>query len=145
MWGILFAILAGLAISFQNIVNTKMGNTIGTLATTTVVHFVGFLTSLLLVFLFGALQDFKQMNQLPWPYFLGGAIGVVIVFSIITSITKLGAGYAVAIMIIVQLFFSFLADTFGLFGLEKVPVSFHRILGMLLLVVGVLLFQTGKK
>lgn len=145
MWGIIFAILAGIAISFQNIINTRLNTMIGALATTTLVHFVGFLASFLLVLSFGSLYQFKNLSQVPWPYFLGGVIGVVIVFSIINSISRIGAGYAVAVMIIAQLIFSFIADGLGLFGIEKIPFSLQRFLGLILLLVGVVLFQSAKK
>jgi len=144
MWGLFFAILAGLAISFQNILNTRVSNSLGTLGTATLVHFVGFLTCCVIVILTNSFKDFKSISELPIPYLFGGVVGVIIIFSIIKSINFLGASYAIAVMILIQILFSLFADTFGLFGLDKIPLSPGRIMGVILLIGGAFLFQLSK-
>lgn len=53
MLGIIYSILAGFFITVQGVFNTRVGDKIGTLETTVVVHMVGLVTALLAVYLWG--------------------------------------------------------------------------------------------
>jgi transporter family-2 protein len=75
----------------------------------------------------------------PWWYFVGGFIGAVFVASSLITVRTLGAGGVVAATIAGQLTFSVVIDKFGLLGLPEKPLTVTRLLGVLLLAVGVFL------
>ena len=52
------------------------------------------------------------------------------------SIAKTGAANATAAIIVGQVGTAMLLDLFGLFGLEKAPWSWWRLIGLILLTVG---------
>ena len=52
-----------------------------------------------------------------------------------------GVAFATMIMLMVQLFLSVFMDTFGLFGLDKVPLSVNRILGLAIRIIGILIYK----
>jgi bacterial/archaeal transporter family-2 protein len=76
----------------------------------------------------------------PWT-FLGGVLGIGFVFGSIVAIPNVGVVVAVSAAILGQMIGSFLADTFGWFGVSKIPFDPLRLLGITLLIAGVLLVQ----
>jgi bacterial/archaeal transporter family-2 protein len=72
----------------------------------------------------------------PWAY-LGGVLGI----GAIIAIPNVGVVVAVCAAIAGQMIGSSLADTFGWFGVTKVPLDPLRLVGIGLLLVGVLLVQ----
>jgi bacterial/archaeal transporter family-2 protein len=75
-----------------------------------------------------------------WAY-LGGVLAIGFVLGAIIAIPKVGVVVVICAAILGQMIGSFLTDTFGWFGLNKVPVDPVRLLGIALLISGVLLVQ----
>jgi len=140
MFGILFSILAGVLISLQSVFNTRVSDKIGLLGTTTVVHGIGFLFSLLILIFFGTsnLEKFRDINKF---YLLGGAFGVIIVFSVIKGISLLGVSFSISILLITQLIVSTLIDTFGLFESTPIRFDFTKLLGIIVMIIGIVIFK----
>ena len=142
MAGILFAVVAGLCITLQNGFNTNVSDKIGGWELATLVHAVGLAGSLIVLFTVGGGgKGFANISQANPVYLLGGIFGVFIIFSIASSISILGVAFATTIMLMVQLLMSVFIDTFGLFGLDKVPLSANRILGLSIMIVGILIYK----
>ena len=76
----------------------------------------------------------------PWA-FLGGVLEIGFVFGSIVAIPNVGVVVAVSAAILGQMIGSFLADTFGWFGVNKIPFDPLRLLGIALLIAGVQLVQ----
>ena len=72
---------------------------------------------------------------------LGGIIGAVITYTVIKSMAALGPAKAVMIIVISQLIVAYLIELFGIFGVEKVEFEWKKLFGMLLAIVGVVLFK----
>ena len=142
MTGIIFAIIAGLCITLQNGFNSNVSDKIGGWELATLVHAVGLLGSLLVLFTVGGGgKGFANLSNANPVYLLGGIFGVFIIFSIASSINILGVAFATTIMLMVQLLLSVLIDTFGWFGLDKIPLSANRILGLSIMVIGILIYK----
>jgi transporter family-2 protein len=75
-----------------------------------------------------------------WAYF-GGVLGIGFVLGAIIAIPNVGVFVAICAAILGQMTGSFLADSFGWFGVNKVPVDPMRLLGIALLMTGVVLVQ----
>ena len=76
----------------------------------------------------------------PWAY-LGGTLGVSFVLGSIVAIPEVGVVVVICAAILGQMMGSYLADTFGWFGVERVPFNPVRLVGIGFLVFGVLLVQ----
>ena len=96
--------------------------------------------TLIILFFFGN-GNFKELKSANKLYLLGGALGVVITFTVILSIKSLGTTVGIGTILIAQLLAAALIDAFGLFGSEKVPFSFHEILGIVIMIAGIVLFK----
>lgn len=140
MFGFILAIISGIAMSVQGVFNTKLSDKIGTWETNTIVQGSALVLTLIILFFFGNgnFREIKSANKL---YLLGGALGVVITFTVILSIKSLGTTVGIGTILIAQLLAAALIDAFGLFGSEKVPFSFHEILGIVIMIAGIVLFK----
>ena len=72
---------------------------------------------------------------------LGGAIGAFITYTVIKGMEMLGPAKAVMLIVIAQLIVAYAIELFGLFGTQRQPVSMRKILGMLVAIVGIVIFK----
>ncbi len=140
MLGVLFAVLAGAAMSVQGVMNTRLGEKIGMMESNAFVQGTAFLLSLLALLLFGK-GNFKALMDTPKVYWLGGALGLAITLTVMLAIRDLSPTVAISIILISQLLVAALIDAFGLLGAERVGFHFTKYIGLLLMVGGVVLFK----
>ena len=140
--GLLFAVMAGSLISLQNIFNSKVSERAGSWATTSLVLGLGCLASMLLGLMFEGNQLFHFHNMRLW-YGFSGVIGVGVVTCLVQGVRLLGPTYAISISLTAQLVFALLWDSQGWLGLEKVPFSVKDLIGVLVIVIGIVVFKFG--
>ena len=140
MKGIIFSIIAGLCITLQGIFNSNMSTVLSGWHTTVVVHAVAFSLSLL-IYSFVRDGDRRGMGVVHPIYFIGGTFGVPVVFSELTAIQLLGPAAAISILLVAQLLGAFVVESRGWFGQDKLPVERHQMMGIVLMIVGVLIFK----
>jgi transporter family-2 protein len=130
--------LAGALVAMQPPINSKLGQAVGNFAAATVSFMVGTLALLVVTVAVGG-HHVGDLRHVPWWYFAGGFIGAVFVASSLITVRTLGAGGVVAATIAGQLTFSVVIDKLGLLGIEQKPLTVTRVVGVVLLAVGVLL------
>ena len=140
MNGIIFSLIAGILISLQSIFNARLSDKLGLWQTNTIVHGIGFLVSFIFFMIIkdGSLSKWNEVNKF---YLLGGVFGAVIVYSVMQGITKLGPAYAIILMLVSQLIIALIIDTLGLFGTEKIALSANKAIGIVVMVVGIVVFK----
>ena len=72
---------------------------------------------------------------------LGGVIGAGITWTVIKSIEMLGPAKSALLIVIAQLLVSYLIELFGLFGADQQPFSWRKLIGLLISMGGIALFQ----
>ncbi|MEC0093497.1 hypothetical protein PMSD_26445 [Paenibacillus macquariensis subsp. defensor] len=142
MLGLVLAVIAGALVSLQNIFNSKVNERAGSWATTTLVLGMGFLASLTFGLIFEGKDMFNLHNMQPW-YWFCGLIGVGVVICMVQGMKLLSPTYAIAIVLTSQLGFALLWDSLGWLGLEKVPFTFSKLIGVLVIVGGIYVFKLG--
>lgn len=137
---LVIAAAAGVTMAFQGAINAALGKIIGLLEATFIVHLVGlfFVMALLFVFQLGA-GSLLRLGQVPWYLFLGGFLGVAIVYGVVRSIPEVGVAPATVAIIVGQILTAAAIDHFGLFGLKHIPFAWYRALGVLLMAGGAFL------
>ena len=83
----------------------------------------------------------QGMQSAPLWAYLGGALGVCFVLGSIVAIPQVGVVVVICAAILGQMVGSYLADTFGWFGVARMPFNPVRLGGIGLVVIGVLLVQ----
>ena len=141
---ILFTLLMGAMLPIQAALNGKLMRTFGhPVIGATISFLTGTIALLIYAASIRAGVTLSLVRETQWYHWIGGLIGAVYVTGIIVIIPKLGAGLAFALIVSGQLFMSVLMDHYGWLGLPVHPVSWTKVLGMLMLAAGVLLIR-GK-
>lgn len=136
-----FTLGIGIALTIQTAINTQLREY---LTSPLQAAFLSFLIGTLVLAVMVLLQSaekpgLQQLVQIPWFLWLGGFLGVyAISFSIYTA-PKMGFLTFSGVVIFGQLLMSMLLDHFGWLGTEKAPVNWQRLLGGIVIFVGVIL------
>jgi len=72
----------------------------------------------------------------PFWLWTGGALSVLIILAITVSSPRIGLVATIGIIIALNLTVAALIDRFGLFGIDRIPLDWTRLLGILLLGAG---------
>lgn len=136
--GVVSGILAGIFVAFMVRLNASLGESIGILESSFVVHLVGAVFALPLVFLFGKFS-FQNLKTIPKYLFLGGVLGILIVVISNGAVPHLGMVLTVSLFLAGNLFFGAIADHFGFFGLPRFPMNTRRGVGLLCALVGLVM------
>ncbi|NOQ40317.1 MAG: hypothetical protein GQ562_08360 [Anaerolineales bacterium] len=140
--GALVALLTGIAIAAQSAMTSRVGGIIGNIRTGILTNTMGGIAagSLMLIWL---LRDGPQVWKIP-PVVIGitalsGILGVFIVTGISFSLQRAGVAAGLASVILGQLALSFVIDALGIGGVEPIPISAARIMGIVVSGFGVYL------
>jgi transporter family-2 protein len=131
--------LAGGLIALQAPINAGLGRATGSLAAALVSFAIGTVALTAIVVLSGTAGGLGSASDVSWYYLIGGLLGAVYVTNALIAVAAIGAGGVAAATITGQLVASVAIDRLGVFGLEEVPLSPERLLGVALLLAGTLL------
>ena len=130
---------AGGLIALQAPINAGLGKETGSLPAALVSFTIGTIALAAIVLLSGKAGGLTSVGDASWYYLLGGLLGAVYVANALIVVTVIGAGGVAAATVAGQLTASVAIDRLGLFGLDQVPLSPGRVLGVGLLIAGTLL------
>src|SRR5687767_2921881 len=121
-------------------INSMLGKSVGTFAAASVSFIVGTIALVLItVMVGGGFGDVGDARHLAWYYLTGGILGAVYVTTALVAVRSLGAGGVVAATITGQLALSLVIDQLGILGVDKKPITWEAVVGVLLLAVGTFL------
>ncbi len=139
------AAVAGLAMAVQGSLNAALNKVIGLFPATLVVHIIGtVLTAAAVVFGLGH-ANWAKIATVPWYAYLGGVLNVLIIAGVAAVIPRLGVASATTAIIVGQVLTALCIDHLGCFGLDKVPFTWTKLLGLALLAAGAWLLLYVKK
>jgi transporter family-2 protein len=131
------AVFAGLAGSVQVAVMGRFGQRIGVLEALTFATCIQLALSVTLLLAArrgtGGLGGAFRAPHWMW---LGGLLGLTVVFTVTFAQPRIGATATIGILIAGQLVMGAAIDRFGLFGVDQIAISWPRALGIALLGVG---------
>jgi transporter family-2 protein len=130
-------VLAGLAGSVQVAVMGRFGGRIGVaeaLVFSTAVQLA--LAGVILVVSRGGAGGLTGAVRQPAWMWLGGVMGLTVVFTITFAQPRIGATATIGILIAGQLVMGAVIDRFGLFGVDQIAISPARAVGIVLLAAG---------
>jgi bacterial/archaeal transporter family-2 protein len=139
----LLAIGAGLSFVFQQAVNANLRAEIGSPWWTGFVSYLGGTLAMLAIALalrepWPSMQAVQRSHVISWS---GGLFGAVYIGISIFLIPRLGTAVVIALIVAGQMMGSLVFDHFGLFGVPVHSMSPSRLLGAMLLVIGVVLIR----
>lgn len=144
MWGILVALISGALMSIQGVFNTEVTKQTSLWVSTGWVQFSAFLVCVL-AWIFTGRDSVEALWQVDNKYtLLGGVIGAFITVTVIQSMGALGPAKAAMLIVVSQLAVAYLIELLGLFGVDKQPFEWRKIIGMLISIAGIIIFKWQK-
>ena len=139
----LFITLAmGLLMPFQTAANSRLRGVVGPAYVSTLVSFSVSTLALLLVSLVAGIPIMPtgaMIDTAPWWSWFVGLFAVVTITIAIHLFKEIGQLQAMIIPMFSQLIFSLLIDHYGWFGATVMPLAGNRIIGALLLILGIVM------
>lgn len=144
MIGYLIAALSGALMSIQGVFNTQVTKQSGLWLASAFVQ----MTALLVCLGGWMIKERTPVSALwsvqPKYMLLGGAIGALITVTVVKSMDMMGPAKAVLCIVFVQILVAYLIEVFGLFGVDKQPLEWKKVIGAIIAMVGIIIFKGGK-
>lgn len=135
----IFAVIIGALISIMLTFNRMLEGNVGSSYSLITIHVVGLL--LISTILLFRREKLKFENKIPFYLFLGGAIGVVLTLINMKTIGVIGVTLTTSCGVFGQLIFSALVDNYGWFGMDRYKFNKKKILGFLIIFIGLLIMS----
>ena len=141
MIGFIIALISGALMSVQGVFNTQVTKTTGMWVSNGWVQLTAFLVCAA-AWLFTGRDSITMIAKVEPKYvLLGGVIGAGITWTVIKSMETSGPAKAALLIVFSQLIVPYVIELLGLFGVEKSPLEWRKVIGMLIALVGVTIFQ----
>lgn len=127
--------------SVQGVFNTEVTKNTSLWVSTCFVQFSA-LAVCLVAWFFADRQSFSTLLEVPNKYaLLGGVIGAFITVTVIKSMSSLGPARAAMLIVIAQLIVAYVIELLGIFGVDKQPLEWRKVIGMLVAIAGIVIFK----
>ena len=138
----LMAIGLGLTLPLQAVINGRLRVTLGDPVRAALVSVVvSSMLMLILAVITWHPVSVDRVSSAPWWVWTGGIIGALYVIASLALISKLGAAFLFALLVVGQMLSSVVIDHYGWLGVPVHAVNPWRVLGAAFLVVGVVLIR----
>lgn len=136
-------LIGGSGLSLQVAWNSRLRESVGSPAASSLISICVSFITLLPVVVFGLLGTprLPAPGTVPWWAWCGGIMGAFYLTVSLLALPKVGAALVVAYAVTGQMVCALALDSLGLFGVPRVPLSPYRLLGAALLVAGLLLLN----
>lgn len=138
-------ITAGMLVGIQITVNGQLGLHLGVPVQSALLNFLVGTTTLILVVLIKdrSLVGLKGLvrEKVPFWTLLGGIFGAIYVLVNVVLVGKIGPGQTIIYVLFGQITGSILIENLGLFHATKQNLTFYKIFGIFLMLVGIVIVQ----
>ena len=141
MWGIVTALISGALMSIQGVFNTEVTRQSSVWVSASWVQFSALITCLVIWGIFDRKNLMLITRVSPVYMLLGGVIGAGITWTVIKSMDGLGPAKATLLIVVTQILVSYVAEVFGLFGVEKAAFEWRKLIGAVLAIAGIVVFR----
>ena len=139
---IVVALLAGAVIPMQGGVNTLLGKEVKSSLHASLFSFtIGMILLFLYVLITKQSVSWDGVKNAPWYAWLGGLFGAFCLTAILFTMPKLGPGLTFGLMVAGQMIISVGLEHFNILVAQPHPISFLRVLGILLIVGGAIIIR----
>lgn len=141
MLTMLIGLIIGIGLPMQTSINSRLKVSVGSPFVASLISFsLGTLFLALITLLIdkSLLFPFNLFGKEPFWLWIGGLLGVIYLTSNILLFPKLGSVQTVIMPILGQIIMGLIIDNFGLFGSLVQPLNWSRIVGAILVVIGVI-------
>lgn len=135
---IVMAVIAGAFLPMQGSMNSKLAKAGENPVYASMISFtIGVLALVAYILLTSQNVSWKGFKDVPYYSWLGGVLGAFYVTVIVFAFPKIGPGLTFGLVVAGQLITSIVMEHFQIMGTPHQPISFGRIVGVLLIIIGV--------
>ena len=139
--GFIIALLSGALMSIQGVFNTEVTKQTSVWVAAGWVQLTAFITCVV-IWLFTGREPVAGLMQVTPKYVLvGGIMGALITYTVIRSMGSLGPAKAALLIVVSQIIIAYAIELFGLFGVEKAPFACNKIIGAVIAIGGIVIFE----
>ncbi|MCU1289666.1 MAG: hypothetical protein JWN60_1895 [Acidobacteria bacterium] len=140
---IFLAILAGMAMPTQAVINSRLATSIDSPILAAFISFaVGTIALFIYILLTGVpLSSIAAAKDAPLVAWVGGILGAFFVAVMVTIVPRIGVALTFSLAIAGQMLITLLIDHFGWLGVPEKPINLYRVFGAALITVGVVLIR----
>ena len=139
---IAMALALGAVLPMQAAINARLAKTAGSPVMAAFISFaVGTIALMLFLIIAGQFQFRFISSQSPWWIWTGGLLGIFFVAGIVVLLPRLGVVLSFSLVLAGQMFAAILFDQFGWLGIAIKEISAGKIIGSILLIIGVILIR----
>ncbi|MDZ5472102.1 DMT family transporter [Bacillus sp. 31A1R] len=135
----ILALLGGLAVGIQAIINGGLGKKTGTIEASFLSFSIGTLALLFIVLFFGK-GNITAIASVPKWQLTGGLLGAFYVFIMVLVVPKLGVASSLMAVIVGQLLMGAIIDHFGLFGGKQIPFDGNKLFAVVIFFIAIYFF-----
>ena len=137
------ALAMGGLLAVQGSINTQLGTLLKHPLQAALTNFIVGTFALLLINLLlrTGVPELTELKKIPIYLFVGGIMGAVFVSSVVILVPRIGVATTLGASIVGQLIIASIIDHYGYFNIAVHPISFGRIVGISLLLIGVFLIE----
>ena len=132
---ILIGLIGGVGVGLQVPIAGAMGQRVGGIASSFIIHVSGAIFSGLFLLLRGG-EKIRDWTTLPWYMLIAGIFGLILYLTINVTLPRLGSTMMVSLIIVGQLMAGVVIDHFGLLGVVTRHIDLPRAIGLVVLVLG---------
>lgn len=141
MWGILIALLSGALMSIQGVFNTEVTKQTSLWVSSAFVQLTALMVCLA-AWLITDRTNFMRLAQVEQKYMLlAGVIGAFITITVVKSMGSLGPARAAMLIVISQLIVAYVIELLGIFGVDRQPFEWRKVIGMGISIIGIVIFK----
>jgi bacterial/archaeal transporter family-2 protein len=139
---IMMALALGAVLPIQAAINTRLAKTAGSPVMSAFVSFaVGTIALMLFLIITGQFNFRFISTHSPWWIWTGGLLGTFFVAGIVVLLPRLGVVLSFSLVLAGQMFVAIIFDQFGWLGVAVREISPGKIIGSILLIIGVILIR----
>jgi transporter family-2 protein len=133
---ILIGLIGGVAVGVQSPLASMITQRLGVFESVFIVHIGGALLALIPLLYYGG-GKLGQWRIVPWYALMAGFFGMIVIAAISYIIPRAGVAVSITTVVAGQLLVGTILDHFGLLGTMEKPLDPTRILGLVVVLVGV--------
>ena len=136
--GFIIALLSGALMSIQGVFNTEVTKQTSVWVAAGWVQLTAFITCVV-IWMFTGREPVAGIMQVTPKYVLvGGIMGALITYTVIRSMGSLGPAKAALLIVVSQIIIAYAIE---LFGVEKAPFAWNKIIGAVIAIGGIVIFE----
>jgi len=139
---IILALLSGAVLPIQAGLNARLGTAAQNPVYASAISFVvGTVALIAYILVTRQTISLTGIKELPFYIWLGGLLGAFYVTAIVLLFPKLGPGLTFGLVVAGQMIVSVLLDHYNILVAQQTPISYMKVLGIVLVVAGVVIIR----